>query len=732
MEFRKEQRRAPRHAKYDAIHRALLTGLLSNVGTRGDAYEYLGTRGTKFLIFPGSGLFAGKPKWVVAGELVETTKLYARVCAKVEPQWIERAAGHLVERSYSEPRWDAGRQGVIATEKVVLFGLVLVPARVVAFGPINPKLSREIFIQHALVLGELRTEGGGEGAFFKFNANLVAEVELLEAKIRQRNLLADVATRFAFYDAKLPLGITNGADFEKWRRRVERVNPRFLYMSKDDLLRADAPAITAENYPDKLSESGGGLKLPVHYRYEPSDTMDGLTVTVPLAGLGQMVAERYEWLVPGMLEEKIAAMIKGLPGGLRRNFVPVPQWAKAAATAIGGVSPGTAHPQVPGLRATLANYLERETGVEIRAEDFVEWELPEFLRMNFRVVDDAGNIVGMGRELGVLQRKLAKEAAGTLEGIVQGKWNRSGIVRWDFGELPESVTLQRFGMTIVGYPALVEVGEEGGGCGLRLLTSLTAAEESHRAGVRRLFFGEHRRAVKGLTGKLPDFAKMKLQYLLLGRSKELQEDLLTLIVDQALYGSAGNDPAPPILLRGEVVPRNVKEYQTATSLALSRLNQTAEMVGELAAKILEEHLKLALLMEERNRNKSSAEIDVHDQLVFLLPKHFLVKTTYAWLEQFPRYLAGMRVRLEKLRGAGGGGRQIAERDAAGIAKVRLWWLRYLDARAKHEAVAIRDAELELLRWMIEEWRVAIFAQELGTAIQISERRIEKQWEKVRR
>ena len=330
MSFVQPQRHSPRHPKYDAIHRALLSGLLSNVGTKSDTYEYLGTRGTRFNIFPGSALFAVKPKWVVSAELVETTKLYGRTCAGVEPQWIERAAAHLVERSYSEPRWDAKTMSAVATEKVSLYGLVLIPARNVPFGPINAKQAREIFVHHALVLGDI-PEGRGLAPFMKHNRALVAEVEGLEAKIRQRNLLADVATRYAFYDARVPLEVYDGPLFERWRIEEEKRDPRLLFMKKEDLLRADAPPITPENYPDRLSDSSGGLQLPVTYRFEPGEAMDGLTLAVPMAALAQLRGDRYEWMVPGMLEEKIAVMLRALPGAMRRNFVPVPEWAKGAA-----------------------------------------------------------------------------------------------------------------------------------------------------------------------------------------------------------------------------------------------------------------------------------------------------------------------------------------------------------------------------------------------------------------
>ncbi|HVT80324.1 MAG TPA: DUF3418 domain-containing protein, partial [Phycisphaerae bacterium] len=281
----------PRHPRYDAIHRALLTGLLSNVGTKSDTHEYHAPRGVKFNIHPGSALFLQKPKWLLAAELVETTKLYGRTCAGIQPQWIERAAAHLVERTYSDPRWDSQTASAIATEKVTLHGLVLIPARTVPYSPINPRQSRELFLHHALVLGDFRAAA----PFIRHNARLVEEVQLLEAKIRQRNLLADAATRYAFYDARVPQDVTNGAEFESWRRHAENPangNPRLLFMDKADLLRADAPDITPQNYPDKLAEAHGNLHLPLTYKFEPADPADGLTLAVPVAALAQLHPQR--------------------------------------------------------------------------------------------------------------------------------------------------------------------------------------------------------------------------------------------------------------------------------------------------------------------------------------------------------------------------------------------------------------------------------------------------------
>ncbi len=779
------QRHAPRHPKYDAIHRALLTGLISNIGTKSDTYEYLGTRSTRYSIFPGSALFSQKPKWLMSAELVETTKLYARINASVQPQWIERAAAHLVERTYSEPRYEPKTASVVASEKVTLYGLVLIAARPVHYGPINPKLSRELFIHHALVLELLHTDA----PFFRFNNALVKEVELLEAKIRQRNLLADISTRFAFYDARLPQTITNGAQLDSWRRVAERDNPRILYMNKEDLLRADAPPITPENYPDRMTIEKGNLHLPLTYKFEPTEPTDGLTLTVPLAALTQLHPEQYEWLVPGMLEDKIAALIRALPGNLRRSFVPVPDWSRAAAAALSSEfrvqnseSSASPHPsqkpaaphsefrtlnsEFPSLRDALATFLSRQTGAPISGSDFVETALPDHLRMNFKVVDDSGKVLSLGRDLPIIQRKLAPQAAGTFAQIYQKEFHRDGITSWEqstIGDLPDSLAVQRFQMTITAFPALVDQGDS---CSLRLFPSRKAADESHRAGIRRLFRLEFRKDLKYITHHLPHFEQMSLHFISLGgkgKSEELREQLITLLVDRALFAPFNSAPPAP--------PRTLAAWQELSRLAAIRLLDTADTVCNMAANLLAEVHAIRLILEEAGSSKlevgrpnvklptlnfhlpssphqlptsnfqlpTSTLTDIHDQMAYLLPPQFLTKTPWTWLEHFPRYLAGIRIRLEKLRAPPAspaintpGRRAALDRDAHYMAELAPLWHQYLLRRDAHQKLALDDPELDLYRWMLEEYRLSLFAQELGTSFTISPRRLEKQWEKVRK
>ncbi len=558
---------------------------------------------------------------------------------------------------------------------------------------------------------------------------LVTEVESLEAKIRQKNLLADTATRYTFYDARVPQDVTNAASFETWRRKIEATDPLHLYMKKDDLLRADAPDITPVNYPDKLSDATGGLQLPVDYRFAPGEVVDGLTLTVPVAALAQLRPERYEWLVPGMLEEKIAALLRELPGQLRRNFVPVPDWARSASAAL---LAGHVHETEVSLRDALAEYLGKQTGVEIRAADFAEQGIAAHLRMNYRVLHDAGKVLGLSRELVMLQRKLARESAGTFAAISDRRFNRENITAWDFGDLPENITVQRFKMTIVAFPALVDVTRQAGGieqCALRLLPSKEAGEAAHRAGVRRLFRMEYRRELKALSSGLPEFGRMALQFYSLGggggggvlggpgaSSDRLRDQLETLIVVRSLFSDAP-------------VPRTLTAWQSAKTIAAGRLAPFTEKIGALVADILAQHHALILALDAaKGKGLGASLADVREQLAFLTRGDFLISTAWESLEQLPRYLAAMRLRIEKLAK---GGPEVLNRDLTAMTAVAPWWNQYVQRRERHAALGIIDGELANFRWMLEEYRVSLFAQELGVAVAVSEKRLEKQLEKVR-
>src|SRR5258706_778761 len=504
---------------YPAIHRALLAGLLGNIGQKTDQFEYTGARGTKFAIFPGSALFKRRPQWLMSAEIVETTKLYARTNARIDPEWIERAAEHLVKRAYSEPRWEAETANVVADEKVSLYGLPIVPRRVVHYGPIDPKVSRTLFIHHALVEGEFRT-----GApFFAHNQKLTEEVLALEAKSRNRDYLVEAEARFAFYDKRLPHDVFNGHTFERWRKAAERHNPKLLFMTRRDLLKRVADDVTPEAFPDFMLVQGSGL--PLEYHLDPGDLMDGVTVTIRLAALNEMPEEPFEWLVPGLLREKVLELIRTLPKALRVNFVPTPEHADRAMELL-QFGHGS-------LFDALAAVLGKLSGLPVRACDFAPAELADFLKMNFRIVDQHGKQIATGRDLAAIRQKLGLAARATFAELPpHPQFHRDALKGWDFGDLPERVEIKRHGVTLGAYPAIVDQGDS---IGLRLFDSPDAARAAHLAGVRRLFMLQLGPELRHLWRNIRNLERMSMNYKLLGSTDDLRGQLVAVAAGRALH-----------------------------------------------------------------------------------------------------------------------------------------------------------------------------------------------------
>ncbi len=471
----------------DSIHRALLTGLLANIGKKGDQAEYNGARNTKFFLFPGSGLFNRKPPWVMSAELVETTRLYARTAAPVRPEWIERLAEHLVHRSYAEPHWQPETGHVAAYEKVTLYGLVLVPRRLIHYGPIDPIRSRQLFIQHALVEGECKLSA----PFFRQNQKLIEEVQSLEAKLRTRDVLVDAQIRYDFYDKRVPAGIYNLPLFEKWRKQAERDDPKLLLMTRKDLMLHGAEDATKERFPDFLLINGESF--PLSYKLETGTQEDGVSVTIPLGKLGKVPADPFEWLVPGWLADKVVELMRTLPKAIRTKFVPIPDTARAAVAAM---------PFAYGeLIDRLSKQLGKMSGEPISSRDFDGKDLPSNLRMNFRIVDEKGRQVAMGRDLAALRKQLNIAAAEGFATLPAEQYHRDGITHWDFGDLPAHAEIRRGEMTLLGYPTLVDQETS---VALRLMDSPQSQRTQMRAGLRRLFMLQLGSEIKQLSRSVPD------------------------------------------------------------------------------------------------------------------------------------------------------------------------------------------------------------------------------------
>jgi ATP-dependent helicase HrpA len=679
-----------------AIHRALLAGLISNVGHRREQQTYEGVGGRTFRIFPGSTLFRKGPSWAMAAEMVQTSQLYARTVAAVQPGWIERAAEHLIRRTYSEPHWQQETGFVAAFEKVLLRGLTLVPRRLVHYGPIDPRLSRELFIRHALVEGEYRSDA----PFFVHNRRLVERVRDLQERARRHDLVADPALRFDLFDQRIPAGVYSRPTFEAWRTEAEQQNPMLLFLTPELVQTPASAAITSDQYPDRLRL--GEVELALSYRYQVHDPADGITVTVPLPMLGQLPAHRFDWLVPGYLAEKLTELIRTLPKHLRVQFIPAGDVAAKAAAALPyGEGP---------IVETLAALLGKSAGIEIHPGAMQPETLPDHLHMRFRVVDAAGKTLASGRDLAEIRAQLRQEVRGWFADVSNTPFHRDGITRWEFGDLPRRVQVARMGMKLEAFPALIDQGES---AGLRLLDSPVAADRAMRAGARRLFMTQVRNELQRLARTLPGMERMLVISATFGRGADFTEDLLSAIADRALFGDAG------------VTIRAQAEFVEKAEAGWRHLPVAAGEIAELAKAIMNGyHAAHAALSHEFPPSARPAAIDMRDQLGQLIYPGFLAATPFIRLRELPRYLQGITVRRRKLMNAG------VAADARAMSEVQPLWDAYKERALEHRRQEIFDSALEEVRWMIEELRVSLFAQELKTPMRISATRIRKQWESV--
>ncbi len=672
-----------------AIHRALLCGLLGNIGMKDEQdNNYTGARGIKFWVHPGSG--TKKPgKWIVAAELVETTRLFARNVAGVDPRWIEELGAHLVKRHRERPHWEQTRAQVVAIERGTLYGLPVYADRRVHYGPVEPKLSREIFLRSALVEGEFETRA----AFFAHNQRLLKEIERLEHKSRRPDILVDDELIYAFYDARVPEGITNGADFEKWRKEAERAQPGLLQLRREDLMRHEAAGITTENFPHELQV--GPNRFALEYHFEPRSPRDGVTMTVPVALLNQVPAARCEWLVPGLLKEKAQAYAKGMPQRLRHKLGSLAEFAQAFAAAV--------PPSDTPLATALARHIREEFGLDVPADAFRPDSAPPHLQMNFRILDEHGRQLAMGRNVAGLKEEFGSRVKEKLE-EENSKVDGERFTSWTFGDLDEVMEIHRGGQTLVGYPALLDAGD---GVTLQVFDSPERAREVHRAGVLRLLaiaFRERLREIEKGLGK-----------------------------DMAL-ASVKDDIVPAALERtflAESLPMRQAEFARRVQDGRNRLNLIAQEMQRLAATILTEHAQVLKRVGAMQKAYPQATEDVKRHGERLLQAGFLARVPWQRLQHFPRYLKAAALRLDKLRGPTGTGASRDAQRAAELAPLEQAWQRERISRAKLGGTVRTGAELEQFGWLLEELRVSLFAQELKTPVPVSPKRLAKLWQSIR-
>lgn len=720
-------------ASYEQIHLSMLAGLLGNVGCKSDEDDwYLGARGIKFYKHPGAHLNKKPGRWIVAAELVETTRLFGRGIAAIEPQWIEQIGGHLLKKQMLDPHWEKKAAQVTALERATLYGIVIYNNRRVDFGKVDPHGARDIFLREALVQGEWETRL----PFLAANQKLIAKVEELEHKSRRQDVLVDDELIYAFYDQQVPQDVCSGASFERWYKDASRENPDLLKLTRDELMRHEAAGITTSAFPKTVRL--GGVDCTASYLHEPGDARDGITVTVPLFVLNQVSEERCEWLVPGMLKDKIQALLKSLPQRPRSRFVPLPE----SATRLAELFTAPERFGTGSLTDALLKQVRDETSLDVKRADFKLDMLSPHLFMNFRVVDEHGRQLGHGRNLGALKAEWGAKARGAFQALAGLKLGGQGgseqktapapdgkaqaasknvakaapapasaptapagqrYTTWTFGELPELMEIKKGGQTLVGFPALIDGGDA---VTIEVFDEPEVAAAKHRAGLRRLFALQIKDALKYLEKNIPDLQKMAVAYMPLGTQEELRNQIIDVALDRAFL----LDP----------LPTDEFDFKRRVDEGRGRLTLIANEVARLAFTILTEYAAAARKIKD-TKNAPDATADVQQQLQRLMPKNFIAAAPWAQLAHFPRYLKAITLRLDKYRAD-------PARDAAKLAELRPQEQRYWRLVAERKGAV--DARMQELRWLLEELRVSFFAQELRTPQPVSVKRLDKLWAQV--
>lgn len=682
-------------ADFRSIHTGLLSGLLSHIGQKDvEKPEFSGARNARFSIFPASGLFKKPPKWVMVAELVETTRLWGRIAARIDPEWIEPMAQHLIKRSYSEPHWEKAQGAVMASEKVTLFGLAIVAERKVNYGAIDPIVSRELFIRHALVEGDWQTRH----PFFKANLRLLSEVEELENKSRRRDILVDDETLFAFYDRRIGDEVVSSRHFDAWWKKAAKQQPDLLNFEKSMLIKEGAGDISVLDYPNSWHQ--GNLKLKISYQFEPGNHADGVTVHVPLPILNQVEEQGFDWQIPGLRRELVIALIKSLPKPVRRNFVPAPNYAEAFLE--------RAKPFEMSLLDSLERELRRMTGVTVSRDSWQLDMIPDHLKITYRVVDDKNKTLAEGPDLQALKQKLKGKVQETLSAVADDGIEQSGLHIWSFGSLPDVFEQKRGGYAVKAYPALVD---EKSSVGIQLFETEQEQQQAMWQGTRRLLLLNIPSPVKYLHEKLPNKAKLGLYFNQFGNVLDLIDDCIACGVDKLIAEHGG----PSWQEEG---------FNQLHERIRAELNETVVEI----AKQVEQILTTAHSVNKRLKGRvdmtmALALSDIKVQLSGLIYAGFVCQSGWKRLPDILRYLQAIERRMEKLP-------VDPNRDRVQMLKVESVQKSYQQLVNKlppHKPVA---AEIMDIRWMIEELRVSYFAQQLGTPYPISDKRILQAIEQV--
>jgi len=707
-------------ATYEQVHLSMLSGLLGNIGLKSEEDDwYLGARGIRFYRHPGAHLSKKPGRWIVAAELVDTTRLFGRGIAAIEPQWLPGIAGHLIKTQLAEPHWEKKAAEVIALERATLYGIVIYSNRRVNFGKVDAPAAREIFIREALVNGEWETKL----PFLAHNQKQIAKIEEMEHKSRRQDVLVDDELIYAYYEQQLPADVVSGASFERWYRHAAKAEPKLLFLSRDELMRHEAAGITSNAFPKTIRL--GGVDCTATYLHEPGDAKDGLTVTVPIYALNQVSDERCEWLVPGMLEAKVTAFLKSLHQKPRARLVPLPDFV-AEFVELNPFAQGS-------LLEVLLKAVKERTQLAIQRNDFKLEQIPAHLFMNFRIVDEHGRQLGLGRNLAALKAELGGQARSAFQALAALKLpagsasaapvaaapagvhvvkakpaapvkdSATAYTAWTFGTLPELMEVKKGAQTLIGFPALIDRGAH---VEIEVFDEPDVAAAKHRLGLRRLVALQLKEPLKYLEKNIPDLQKMSVLYMGLGTAEELREQIIGVALDRAFLA--------------EPLPADEFAFKARLEEGRARLNLIAQEVARQAGAVLQDYAAAVRKLKDARAAKDVVD-DISAQLSRLMPKNFVVATPWSQLQHVTRYLKAIVARLDKLRAD-------AARDSRLMAELKPLEQRY--TRRLAELKGQQDGRLADFRWQLEELRVSLFAQELRTPQPVSVKRLQKVWEQM--
>ena len=684
--------------EYPEIHRALLSGLLANVSLKQDQNEYVGARGLKHFIHPGSCLFKPKPKWIMAAEQVETSKVYARTVAKIEPEWIESVGKHLIKQQYYDPHWERKAARAAVHERTLLFSLTLQAGRKIPYENVDPVAAREIFIRSGLV----QMDYDSKAPFFLHNLKLLEEAEYLQQKGRRVDLLVDETWLYRFFDERIPANVVNGVTFEKWRKTVERQTPDILKLTREDITRKEDSSLDSVNFPDTFNT--GPFKLILDYRFEPGHADDGVTAIIPLHLLNQLEPEVFRWLVPGLLREKLIALIKSLPKTWRIHFVPVPDYVDKILPMLDFAR--------GDLLMAVSLALRKVGGHSVPLNAFREDMLPVHLRMNFAIVDEFNKVIDRSRDLAELKSRHSGEARQNFTRIAREVCLHTGCQNWSFGPLPERFEGQHEGVMLYGFPAVVD---EGNTVGVRVFDTLEEARHKHPLGLARLFRLALAKELKYIKKNLvvnmqaerlyQQLPPHPFLYPELQQGRELREDLL-----DRLMGA--------LFLEGQPDLRNAADFEQRLKTHQGQLVLKADEMARTAQTLLQ---TCAELNTRLNTAKAAAVPDIREQMAKLVYAGFWTTTPYIQLREIPRYLKAILNRLEKSA-------QDPQRDQKQYQEIAPFLKKYWSLI--EQSKGRRIPEQQAFRWLLEEFRVSLFAQTLKTAVPVSAKRLEDAWKQT--